>query len=43
MGLLPKKLSGEREMFDIKLSLSQPIGRMGSTEEIAALALYLLR
>lgn len=30
----------KQEMFD-KLSKSQPIGRMGSTEEIAALALYL--
>ncbi len=30
----------EKEMFD-KLSKWQPIGRMGSTEEVAALALYL--
>jgi NAD(P)-dependent dehydrogenase (short-subunit alcohol dehydrogenase family) len=30
----------EEEMFD-KLSRSQPIGRMASTEEVAALALYL--
>ncbi len=40
-GFIAKNYPGkEREMFD-KLSLSQPIGRMGSTEEIAALALYL--
>ena len=30
----------EKEMFD-KLSQTQPIGRMGTPEEIAALALYL--
>jgi NAD(P)-dependent dehydrogenase (short-subunit alcohol dehydrogenase family) len=30
----------EREMFE-KLSKTQPIGRMGTPEEIAALALYL--
>ena len=30
----------EREMFD-KLSKTQPIGRMGTPEEVAALALYL--
>jgi len=30
----------EQEMFD-KLSKTQPIGRMGKPEEIAALALYL--
>jgi NAD(P)-dependent dehydrogenase (short-subunit alcohol dehydrogenase family) len=30
----------EDEIFE-KLSKSQPIGRMGSTEEVAALALYL--
>jgi NAD(P)-dependent dehydrogenase (short-subunit alcohol dehydrogenase family) len=30
----------EKEMFD-KLSKTQPLGRMGEPEEIAALALYL--
>jgi len=30
----------EKEMFD-KLSETQPIGRMGKPEEVAALALYL--
>lgn len=40
-GFLAKNYPGrEEEMFE-KLSRSQPIGRMGSTEEIAALALYL--
>lgn len=40
-GFLAKNYSGrEQEMFD-KLSASQPIGRMGTPEEIAALALYL--
>ncbi len=40
-GFLQKNYPGkEEEMFD-KLSRSQPIGRMGKPEEIAALALYL--
>lgn len=40
-GFIAKNYPGrEAEMFD-KLSKSQPIGRMGSVEEIAALALYL--
>jgi len=40
-GFLSKNYAGkEAEMFD-KLSKSQPIGRMGTPEEIAALALYL--
>ena len=40
-GFLAKNYPGkEKEMFD-KLSKTQPIGRMGKPEEIAALALYL--
>lgn len=40
-GFLAKNYPGrEEEMFD-KLSKSQPIGRMASTQEVAALALYL--
>lgn len=40
-GFIAKNYPGkEAEMFE-KLSQSQPIGRMGSVEEIAALALYL--
>jgi 2-keto-3-deoxy-L-fuconate dehydrogenase len=40
-GFIAKNYAGrEDEMFD-KLSKSQPIGRMGKPEEIAALALYL--
>jgi NAD(P)-dependent dehydrogenase (short-subunit alcohol dehydrogenase family) len=40
-GFISKNYAGkEVEMFD-KLSKSQPIGRMGNVEEIAALALYL--
>lgn len=40
-GFIAKNYAGkENEMFE-KLSLSQPIGRMGATEEVAALALYL--
>lgn len=40
-GFIAKNYPGkELEMFE-KLSQSQPIGRMGSVEEIAALALYL--
>src|SRR4249919_3089588 len=40
-GFISKNYPGrEAEMFD-KLSKTQPIGRMGTPEEIAALALYL--
>lgn len=40
-GFIAKNYAGkEEEIFD-KLSKSQPIGRMGKPEEIAALALYL--
>lgn len=40
-GFIAKNYPGkEQEMFE-KLSKSQPIGRMGSPEEIASLALYL--
>ena len=40
-GFLSKNYPGqEKEMFE-KLSKTQPIGRMGRPEEIAALALYL--
>jgi NAD(P)-dependent dehydrogenase (short-subunit alcohol dehydrogenase family) len=40
-GFIAKNYPGkEAEMFD-KLSKSQPIGRMGSVDDIAALALYL--
>jgi NAD(P)-dependent dehydrogenase (short-subunit alcohol dehydrogenase family) len=40
-GYLQKNFPGkEKEMFD-KLSKTQPIGRMGTPEEIASLALYL--
>lgn len=40
-GFLAKNYAGqEQEMFE-KLSASQPIGRMGTPDEIAALALYL--
>lgn len=40
-GFIAKNYPGkEKEMFD-KLSASQPIGRMGSVDEVAALALYL--
>lgn len=40
-GFITKNYPGkEQEMFD-KLSKSQPIGRMASPEEVAALALYL--
>lgn len=40
-GFLKKNYPGqEAEMFD-KLARTQPIGRMGTTEEVAALALYL--
>lgn len=40
-GFIAKSYAGkEQETFD-KLSKSQPIGRMGRTDEVAALALYL--
>jgi 2-keto-3-deoxy-L-fuconate dehydrogenase len=40
-GFISKNYPGrEKEMFD-KLSASQPIGRMGMVNEVAALALYL--
>ena len=40
-GFIAKNYPGkEKEMFE-KLSKSQPIGRMGNVEEVAALALYL--
>jgi NAD(P)-dependent dehydrogenase (short-subunit alcohol dehydrogenase family) len=40
-GFIQKNYPGkEKEMFE-KLSASQPIGRMGKPEEVAALALYL--
>ncbi len=40
-GFISKNYAGrEKEMFE-KLSASQPIGRMGTPDEIAALALYL--
>jgi 2-keto-3-deoxy-L-fuconate dehydrogenase len=40
-GFIAKNYAGkEEEMFE-KLSKSQPIGRMGTVEEVAALALYL--
>jgi 2-keto-3-deoxy-L-fuconate dehydrogenase len=40
-GFIAKNYPGkEKEMFE-KLSASQPIGRMGSVDEVAALALYL--
>ena len=40
-GFIAKNYPGkELEMFE-KLSKSQPIGRMGTVEEVAALALYL--
>lgn len=40
-GFLAKNYPGkEKEMFD-KLSKTQPIGRMGKPEEVAAMALYL--
>jgi 2-keto-3-deoxy-L-fuconate dehydrogenase len=40
-GFLAKNYPGqEKQMFD-KLSASQPIGRMGTPEEVAALALFL--
>lgn len=40
-GFIAKNYPGKEEEIFEKLSKSQPIGRMGSTEEIAKLALYL--
>ncbi len=40
-GFIAKNYSGKEEEMLEKLSKSQPIGRMGTPEEIAALALYL--
>jgi NAD(P)-dependent dehydrogenase (short-subunit alcohol dehydrogenase family) len=40
-GFIAKNYPGkEKEMFE-KLSVAQPIGRMGKVEEIASLVLYL--
>jgi 2-keto-3-deoxy-L-fuconate dehydrogenase len=40
-GFLAKNYPGQEEQMFEKLSRSQPIGRMGTTGEVAALALYL--
>jgi NAD(P)-dependent dehydrogenase (short-subunit alcohol dehydrogenase family) len=40
-GFLAKNYPGKEEEMFAKLSASQPIGRMGKPEEVAALALYL--
>jgi NAD(P)-dependent dehydrogenase (short-subunit alcohol dehydrogenase family) len=41
-GFIAKNYAGkEAEMFE-KLSKSQPIGRMGTVEEVASLILYLV-
>jgi 2-keto-3-deoxy-L-fuconate dehydrogenase len=40
-GFLAKNYPGKEEEMFAKLSASQPIGRMGTPEEVAALALYL--
>lgn len=40
-GFLAKNYPGEEEAMFEKLSKTQPIGRMGTPEEVAALALYL--
>ena len=40
-GFLAKNYPGREEEMFAKLSASQPIGRMGTPEEVAALALYL--
>ena len=40
-GFIAKNYPGKEDEIFEKLSKSQPIGRMGSTEEVAALALYL--
>ena len=40
-GFISKNYPGKEEEMFKKLSASQPIGRMGTVEEIAALILYL--
>ncbi|UKJ05870.1 SDR family NAD(P)-dependent oxidoreductase [Solitalea lacus] len=40
-GFIAKNYAGQEELIFDKLSKSQPIGRMGAPDEIAALALYL--
>jgi len=40
-GFIAKNYSGQEEEIFTKLSKSQPVGRMGKPEEVAALALYL--
>lgn len=40
-GFIAKNYQGQEEEMFNKLSKSQPIGRMGKSEEVAALALYL--
>lgn len=40
-GFIAKNYAGQEEEIFTKLSKSQPLGRMGTPEEVAALALYL--
>jgi len=40
-GFIAKNYAGQEEEIFAKLSKSQPVGRMGKPEEVAALALYL--
>ncbi|MNH33222.1 2-keto-3-deoxy-L-fuconate dehydrogenase [compost metagenome] len=40
-GFIAKNYPGQEEVIFDKLSKSQPVGRMGQPDEIAALALYL--
>jgi 2-keto-3-deoxy-L-fuconate dehydrogenase len=40
-GFIAKNYAGREEEIFEKLSQSQPIGRMGQPDEVAALALYL--
>lgn len=40
-GFLAKNYPGKEEQMFAKLSASQPVGRMGTPDEVAALALYL--
>ncbi len=40
-GFIAKNYAGREEEMFAKLSASQPIGRMGTPDEVAALALYL--
>lgn len=40
-GFIAKNYAGQEEEIFTKLSKSQPVGRMGKPEEVAALALYL--